>query len=304
VSRFLRVAIMLRTPKTLTMLAAAVGIPYSASETEFGRAAVDMLSSGARTVSAPVEDYLSSPGSVGFGDHTHRDVERIWEDTVDRYRYSTTPQVATHQVSPSTGRMVSTSQRVTTNEAPSSDSLPASVVGAPMPGSDQPSLVGRPVSDLREVLRFDISPDWVTNRFSRVTTVLAELELDGLRVPLVTGTSTDALAGSISYYFDHSAHLQRVVLHGFTGDPNAVVTTMTQFYGLQSEPSLEAGVYTKRWNGMPVHFLRITRAPVVYSDAIHHKFTVFLELNQPDLRYGISAEAQRIVTADRSTSRW
>ena len=154
------------------------------------------------------------------------------------------------------------------------------------------------------MLRFDISPQWVTERFSRVTTVLADLQLDGLRVPLVTGTGADDLAGSISYYFDHSAHLQRVMLHGFTGDPNAVVSTMTEHYGLQSEPTLEAGVYSKRWNGAPVHFLRITRAPIVYSDALHHKYIVFLELNQPDLRYGISAEAQRIVSADRSTGRW
>lgn len=296
-----RVAPMLRTPKTLTLLAAAVGVPYTASETDIGRATVNLLSSGAKSVSAPVEDYLASSRGSEFGVNTHRDVERIWEDTVGQYRYSTTPQVVTP-----TGRMVSSSNRAEGSPDLSSGGAlsPAGAAGKVNLTGAQPSLVGRPVSDLREVLRFDISPQWVTERFSRVTTVLAELHLDGLRVPLVTGTGPNDLAGSISYYFDHSAQLQRVMLHGFTGDPSTVVATMTQHYGLQSEPSLEAGVYTKRWNGMPVHFLRITRAPVVYSDALHHKFIVFLELNQPDLRYGISPEAQRMVTADRSTGRW
>jgi len=276
------------------MLAAAVGIPYTASETELGRYAMRSISYGAKSVSAPVTDYLSSSGELEFGDHTHRDVERIWEESVDRYRYGTEPPAIA-----STGRLVSTSNQ------PDLVGQPSILGNAGLPPSGYTSsLVGRPVEDLREVLRFDITPQWVTDRFSRVTTVLADLQLDGLRVPLVTGTGPDDLAGSISYYFDQSGHLQRVMLHGFTGDPTAIVGTMTQFYGLTNQPTIEAGVYTKSWNTMPVHLLRITRAPIVYSDALHHRFTVFLELNQPDLRYGISTEAQRIVSSDRNTSRW
>jgi hypothetical protein len=176
--------------------------------------------------------------------------------------------------------------------------------GTPYNANAGGALVGGPIYDLREVLRFDISPEWVTSRFSRVTTVLADTELEGLRVPLVTGIGPADLAGSITYYFDASGKLQRVMLHAFTGDASRVVATMTQHYGLQAEPSLDAGVYTRRWNATPVHFLRLTRAPVVYSDALHHKLTVYLELNQPDLRYGISTEAQRIIDADRRTGRW
>jgi hypothetical protein len=292
---------MLKTPKTLAMLTAAVGIPYTASETELGRSAANMFGSGMKTVAAPVGDYLSSTGLSNYGTNTHRDVEGIWEDSVDRYRYQSAPIAV-----PSTGRLVSASNRepASTPQAFTGNDAVGAGGLAGTGGLAGPTLVGRPVSDLREVLRFDISPQWVTDRFSRVTTVLAELQLDGLRVPLVTGTGPDDLAGSISYYFDYSAKLQRVMLHGFTGDPNAVISAMTTHYGLQSEPTLEAGVYTRRWNGVPVHFLRITRAPIVYSDALHHKFIVFLELNQPDLRYGISPEAQRIVGADRSTGRW
>ena len=50
--------------------------------------------------------------------------------------------------------------------------------------------------------------------------------------------------------------------------------------------------------------MRLTHAPVVYSDAVHQKYTVFLELNQPDLAYGISNEARKIVLSERQSGRW
>jgi hypothetical protein len=133
---------------------------------------------------------------------------------------------------------------------------------------------------------------------------LADLQLEGLRVPVVTGIRADDLAGTLTYYFDKSGKIQRVNLHGFTGDTERLVSTLTQHYGLSAEPALDAGVYTKRWNGIPVHLLRISHAPVVFSDAVHQKYTVFLELNQPNLQYGISEEARRIVQSDRWTGRW
>ncbi len=94
------------------------------------------------------------------------------------------------------------------------------------------------------------------------------------------------------------------MLHGFTGRcdkrreyDDAVLRLATRAITRcrRIHPSMERS---------PVHFLRITRAPIVYSDATHHKFIVFLELNQPDLGYGISEEAQRIMSADHSTGRW
>lgn len=285
---------MVRTPTLIGLLTAAVGVPYTATETEFGRSTVEMIT-GSNQAS-----HSSSPASwaerdgMELGTNALRDVEGIWEQTIDRYRYGQA------QPMQSVNRLASTSNR----EMVPSGSLPGMATDGVAADPYSASLVGQPVQDLREVLRFDISPDWVTQRFSRVSTVLAELNLDGLRVPLVTGTGAGDLAGTISYYFDRQSRLQRVMLHGFTGDATSVVNTMTQFYGLQPEPSLDAGVYTRRWNGRPVHFLRITRAPIVYSDATHHKFIVFLELNQPDLGYGISEEAQRIMSADHSTGRW
>jgi hypothetical protein len=166
------------------------------------------------------------------------------------------------------------------------------------------SIAGGPINDFRDILRFDITPNWVNTRFTRITTVLADLRLEGLRVPIVTGTRNDDLAGTITYYFRHDHRLQRVTVNGFTGDPTRLVELMTQHYGMKPRPALDSGVYTIDWNGGPTSVLKVTRAPIMYSDASRNQHTVFLELNQPDLDYGLSTEARRIVMSDWSTGRW
>ncbi len=319
----------MRNTHTLALIAAAVGVPYTASETEIGRRAIQTVHSrpavAKKESDPPGDDPISS----------HREVERILETSVDRFRYPSTPEAIARQAAdprraldPRSGGiadpLITPNAQAVAMRRPaaggaagnpgegSGDSADAgspsierfSTTGKSGSGDWGNSLVGGPVADLREVLRFDISPEWVTQRFTRVTTVLADTALEGLRVPLVTGIGPSDLAGSITYYFDNFGTLQRVMLHGFTGDVSRVVRSMTEHYGLEAEPTLDAGVYTRRWNGIPVHFLRLTRAPVVYSDAVHHKFVVYLELNQPDLRFGISPEAQRIIEADRGTGRW
>lgn len=261
------------------VLAVAASSPYVASETEWGRETTQSVTDLMRTTGVgtnpsrvPNGGITNDPSSDRYPVHAHHQVETLRGVTTTAYRYE--PEIAKK-------------------------------LGA-MPAADKstPTLTGNRVPDIREVLRFDLTPPVILNRFTRVSTVLADLQLEGLRVPVVTGTKASDLAGTLTYYFDHTGAIQRITLHGFTGDPQRLVDTMQQFYQLQSEPSLEAGVYTRRWNGIPVHFLRLTHAPVVYSDAIHQKYTVFLELNQPNLRYGISDEAKRVVRTDRWTGRW
>jgi hypothetical protein len=260
--------------KTAALLAAAAGGPYVASETELGRSAMSQINrqvSGYSSLFVNETSYRVG-GEPGYANHAHYEVEKLGQQDPARYRY---------------------------------DAELAKKLGAlPQDPAAMPQLVGAPVTDLREVIRFDISPRWVISRFARVSTVLSDLRLEGLRVPIVTGTKAEDLAGTLTYYFDQSDQLQRVTLHGFTGEPETLVNLLTQHYGLTHTPSLEAGVYTKRWNAAPVHFLRLTHAPVVYADAVHQKYTLFLELNQPNLAYGISPEAQRIVDSDRQSGRW
>ena len=260
--------------RNAAILAAAVGGPYAATQTEQGRNAVSTLTSSlpGQSEYQVSETSYHDAADPAYASHSHHEVETLRRNNPTRYRYQ--------------------------------GELAQKLGGVSSDAGAAPRLVGAPVKDLREVLRFDISPRWVFDRFSRVSTVLSDLQLEGLRVPIVTGTQADDLAGTMTYYFDRGDKLQRVTIHGFTGEPDRLVKLLTENYGLSTTPSLEAGVYTKRWNGEPVHFLRLSHAPVVYSDAIHQKYTIFLELNQPNLAYGISAEAKRIVNSDRQSGRW
>lgn len=246
---------MFRQVATAGVIAAAVGGPYVATETDLGKSLT-----GAINTSMSSSGELLADGSQAA--NPHYATEQLWDRKL--------------------------SARDLENFA------------HPNPQS----LSGGPVADFRDVLRFDITPAWVSQRYSRVTTVLSELRLEGLRVPIVTGTKPDDIAGSITYYFRHDQSLQRVVLHGFTGDPNRLISLMTQHYGMSPQPTLDTGVYTINWNGGPTSVLKVTRAPVMYADATRSQHTVFLELNQPHLEYGLSSEASKIVTADRSTGRW
>jgi len=165
-------------------------------------------------------------------------------------------------------------------------------------------IAGAPVGDLGEVIRFDITPSWVTGRWPRVTTTLSEVGMEGFRVPLVTGTRVDDLAGSLTYYFDHQHRLQRLTFEGFTGDDRRLTALATQVYGLQREPTLNAGMYLARWNGVPTSVLRISRSAVVSATSPHAQLQVFLELNRPGMYYGLSPAANQLLANDRSSLRW
>ena len=89
------------------------------------------------------------------------------------------------------------------------------------------SLEGTPTPAMAEVLRFDISPAWVLQRWPRVSTDLARLQLHGYRVPLVTGTSQSDVAGSLTYYFNPGQQVQQITLRGTTGDPRALISFLS-----------------------------------------------------------------------------
>ncbi|TWU03951.1 DUF6690 family protein [Neorhodopirellula pilleata] len=267
----------------IAVLAVAAGTPYVANETQWGRDATSSISQTFQSTGAtslwgqaggePQPGGMTQPlGSDRYPVNAHHQVETLRPVSSVRYRYE--------------------------------EDLARKLGAMPSDTETAPSLAGNNVEDIREALRFDLTSPAILNRFSRVSTVLADLQLEGLRVPVVTGIRADDLAGTLTYYFDKSGKIQRINLHGFTGDTQRIVSTLTTHYGLQGEASLDAGVFTRRWNGIPVHLLKISHAPVVFSDAVHQKYTVFLELNQPNLQYGISEEARRIVQTDRWTGRW
>lgn len=161
-----------------------------------------------------------------------------------------------------------------------------------------------PVMALSEVLRFDVTPGWVTNRFPRVSTIVGTDRLDGMRVPLVTGTTPSDMAGTLTYYFDSYQRLQRISLQSVTGDPNRFIGELQTAYKLEQQPALGGNLYLLTWNGTETSVLRVAPAAIIRADAPYARFDVFLELNQPGLQYGLSADARGLLDAGRAARRW
>jgi hypothetical protein len=151
--------------------------------------------------------------------------------------------------------------------------LGLSQLNSPQP--DQPPLV-----DLAEAIRFNVTVPWLFSRWPRVTSGLPEGDLQGYRVPLVTGTREDDLAGSLTYYFDAQQVCQKITFQGALGDPRKLVAHVVSQFGLKRQASDDPGMhlYQTKWNGKPVSQLRIKVAPVVKSSMPHERYDVEMTL--------------------------
>ncbi len=174
----------------------------------------------------------------------------------------------------------------------------------------QPSLCGPSTPSISYLLNFEATPAWVMNNWRRVSTRLAEFDLEGLRVPVVTGTAPDDMVGSLTYYFDARQVLQRITFDGYTGDPAPLTAVMMQQYGMHAEPWLGAGLYLARRAG-PVEgeqaiisVLRIRHAPVVRVENPRQRYDVEFELNRPDNELGLSSYYTSLLEKDRERNVW
>jgi hypothetical protein len=289
------IAEMARRPLgMLLLLASAAGGPYVLYETE-----------GGKQVRTAANDWFLR------GNSSARNASDLWQGESSSWVADAGALPAPHVPPIPLGIPVATTRHsgpATTVPAKTAD-LWNYTVGVPgltdlQQNSPTSTLMGHPIHDLREVLRFDIAPGWVPQRFARVSTVLADVNLDGLRAALVTGTQSIDLAGTISYYFDKQQSLRRINLQAITGDATGLVGLMEQYYNLKPEPSLGGHLYTTRWNNRVTSLLHVAPAPIMYANARHSRYVVFLELNQPSLPYGLSYEGSQILSTGHQTYRW
>lgn len=164
------------------------------------------------------------------------------------------------------------------------DPTAEAVAGAADPNRPAPApLEGIPVQKLADVLRFDITPDWVYQRWSRKSVALADLDFYGVRVPLVTGTKIEDLAGSLTYYFSRQGRLERIVFVGRCGDPRPLTALLVDSYGFRQVSPLVAGehLYEVLWNGHAMSQLKIRPASVLWAAAPHASYEVNLDLQRP-----------------------
>jgi len=180
--------------------------------------------------------------------------------------------------------------------------VPGGVASIASFGPTAGSSLGAPTCDIPDAFRFDVSPQWITSRWPRVTTVLAETDLQGLRVPLVTGNRPDDLAGSLTYYFNKQHVVQRIAFQGNTGDERRLVAFLTQYYGMKPMPSLGAGLYMTQVHGKPLSTLHLAWPPVVAKDQPTDRCEIVLELNRAER--GASQQVQQLLDYERRVKRW
>ena len=164
---------------------------------------------------------------------------------------------------------------------------PGYLDGAPLSPRDAAALFldKAPIDNLGAVLRFDISPDWVLGHWPRVSTGLAQLQLQGYRAPLVTGTAEDDLAGALTYYFDPQQRLQRITFYGVTGDAQKLVSLLSSQYRFSRRILNHPGMMVYEGPAVgrePKSSLRVETAEVVRINEPHRRFQVSLVLERPE----------------------
>lgn len=135
---------------------------------------------------------------------------------------------------------------------------------------------------LAEVMRFDVTKEWIYRNWARKSTGLADPELFGVRVPLVTGTGMTDLAGSLTYYFNSQGQVQHISFVGRTADPTQLAQFVTNTYKLQrvEAPAGEQLYQTKR-SGKVQSELRTQPDGVLWTTSPHGSNLVVLELERP-----------------------
>lgn len=152
------------------------------------------------------------------------------------------------------------------------------------PTQPLPPVAGRPVSDFGEVFRFDISTRWIAERWPHVSTGLAQLQLNGFRVPLVTGTEETDLAGALTYYFSPQQRVERLVFHGTTGDPSKLIAFLNRHYRFVHRPVNDAGLFIYEAvdrNGSFAGSAEIRSSWTVRADEPLRRYQVKLQLERP-----------------------
>jgi len=168
-----------------------------------------------------------------------------------------------------------------TAEVSSSSPIQAKSATADLPPVDLKYFGGPVGMTLAEALYFDATPEWIAQRWPRVTTRLPSMEYHGIRVPLVAGYELDGVAGTLTYYFDGNSQVQRITISGYTGDYEPTAGLLQHRFGLRQYASVGTALYLAYWEGRPIGMLRIEEAALAETDKPETRYRVEIELNLP-----------------------
>ncbi len=136
---------------------------------------------------------------------------------------------------------------------------------------------------LGELLNWGITKEWVYRNWDRKSTGLADPQLFGIRVPVVTGAAMTDVAGSLSYYFDAQGVLQKIRLHGRSADTTQLVRLAAERFRMSRRTSLSPGdqLFQSVEKNRLRSELRTRPESVLWGTTPHSSFVVDMEVNRP-----------------------
>jgi hypothetical protein len=140
-----------------------------------------------------------------------------------------------------------------------------------------------PTHPLEEVLQFDVTTSWIQTEWPRVSADLAELDMHGYRVPLVSGTTDSDVAGSLTYYFNAQQQVARITFFGSTGDPRRLIALLESRFQFQHMQTKEPNVYlwqVSSW-GKVSSEMRIRPAKILRSSSPHSRYEIAMVIERP-----------------------
>jgi hypothetical protein len=168
--------------------------------------------------------------------------------------------------------------------APPTNGVPATFASHPAPAGSKPPSGDQRLVPFEHALQWQVTPTWVLSTWPRVTTHLSELETQGYRVTLVSGTTPTDVAGALTYYFDAKQKLQRITFNGTTGDARRLVQFLGSAHQFQrrllEDPSVY--LYQVEEDNRALSELRIKTAPIVRAGATLSRFEVTLVMRRPE----------------------
>lgn len=139
-----------------------------------------------------------------------------------------------------------------------------------------------PITPVNQVLRFDVTKDWVNRTWPRKTVAPTDVGLTSVRVPLVTGTQLSSLAGSLTYFFNAQGQVEHISFRGRTGDALQLIQLLTQHYQFQRvDVGVGEQVYQVRSGEGVQSELRLQTGGVIRSDTPQQNVAVELEFARP-----------------------
>jgi hypothetical protein len=141
---------------------------------------------------------------------------------------------------------------------------------------------GTQFTSVDQVLRFDVSKEWVYRNWDRKSTGPTDVGLFSVRVPLAMAPKIYALAGSLTYYFNIQGQVAHISFRGRTGDSTQLVQYLTTTYQFQHIPSPTGEqVYQVQYEGQVQSELRTHPEPVLWANSPNQSIAVELELARP-----------------------